>query len=69
MDAAELIESTAAAVAEGYRALDLADASGLLLDTYYDGAPEQLAPMALELREGKVTLPLIHLQQLLELGE
>jgi len=55
VDAAELIESTAAAVAEGYRALDLADASGLLLDTYYDGAPEQLAPMALELREGKVT--------------
>jgi hypothetical protein len=55
MDADALIESTAAAVAEGYRALDLADCAGLLLSTYYDGAPEQLAPLALELRAGEVT--------------
>lgn len=55
MEAAELIERTAAAVADGYRALDIADAAGLLLDSYYDGDAEQLAPMAYELREGEVT--------------
>jgi hypothetical protein len=55
VDADALIARTAAAVAEGYRALELADAAGLLLDTYYDGAPEQLAPLALELRAGEVT--------------
>jgi hypothetical protein len=54
VDAAELIERTAAAVAEGYRALDVWDAAGLLLCSYYDGEPEQLAPLALELREGEV---------------
>jgi hypothetical protein len=55
VDAAELIERTAAAVGDGYRALDLDGAAGLLLDSYYDGEPEQLAPLALELRDGEVT--------------
>ena len=55
MDAAELIQRTAAAVGPGYRALDLGGAAGLLLDSYYDGAPEQLAPLAFELRAGEVT--------------
>src|ERR1700742_951503 len=55
MDADALIERTAAAVAEGYRGLDLADSAGLLLSTYYDGGPEQLAPLALELRVREVT--------------
>jgi hypothetical protein len=39
----------------GYRDLDLGQAAGLLLITYYDGEPEQLAPLALELRAGEVT--------------
>lgn len=55
MDVEQLIERTATAVAQGYRDLDLTKAAGLLLDTYYDGAPEQLAPLALELRAGEVT--------------
>jgi hypothetical protein len=55
VDSAELIARTAAAVADGYRVLDLAAAAGLLLDNYYDGAAEQLAPLAFELREGEVT--------------
>jgi hypothetical protein len=55
VDADALIERTAAAVAGRYRDLDLGNAAGLLLDTYYDGAPEQLAPLALELRAGEVT--------------
>jgi hypothetical protein len=55
VDADALIERTATAVAEGYRDLDLTQAAGLLLSTDYDGAPEQLAPLALELRAGEVT--------------
>jgi hypothetical protein len=55
VDADELIERTATAVAERYRDLDLTEAAGLLLSTDYDGAPEQLAPLALELRAGEVT--------------
>jgi hypothetical protein len=55
VDADALIERTATAVAEGYRDLDLTEAAGLLLSIYYDGAAEQLAPLALELRAGEVT--------------
>ncbi len=55
MDVDALVARTAAAVAEGYSALDLSHSAGLLLSTYYDGAPEQLAPLALELRAGEVT--------------
>ncbi len=50
-----LIERTAAAVADRYRELDLGDAAGLLLSSYYDAAAEQLAPLALELRAGEVS--------------
>lgn len=51
----ELIERTAAAVAEGYCGLDLRDAAGLLLDIDSGSGPEQLVPVALELRDGEVT--------------
>lgn len=51
VDVEALIDRTAAAVAPGYRSLDLSGAAGLLLATYYDGDASQLAPLALELTE------------------
>ena len=45
------IERVAAAVAQGFRDLPLDYAAGVLLDTFWDGEAEQLAPLALALTE------------------
>jgi hypothetical protein len=54
-DVDALIRQAAAALAPAYRSLDLANAAGLLLDTYYDGEVGLLTPMAVEIRPGEVT--------------
>jgi hypothetical protein len=51
----DLIERTADAVAGTYDAVDFSDCAGVLLYPYFAGSPEELAPLALELREGEVT--------------
>ena len=46
-----LLERVAAAVAQHYRDLPLRGAAGILIDTYWDGEAEQLAPDLLALTE------------------
>ena len=55
MDDGVFIRATAAAVAPAYRSLDLANAAGLLLDTYFDGSADLLTPLAVELKAEELT--------------